>query len=67
MDGSNNPDFLNKGPWYNTAICSSLHGIMSEYCITHAITNIYNFVCYIVAHDLKNLLMKMMKALLEIV
>ena len=44
---------MNKGPWYNTDICSSLHGIMFEYCITHAITNIYNFVCYIVAHDLK--------------
>ena len=23
IDGSNHPDWLNKGPWYNTDICSS--------------------------------------------
>ena len=37
MDKSNLPDWLNKGPWYNTAICSRLHVSMFEYFITHAL------------------------------
>ena len=35
IDESNNQDWLNKGPWYNTGICSRLHGIMFEDFITH--------------------------------
>ena len=30
MDESNHPDWLNKGTWYNTAICSSLSGSLFE-------------------------------------
>ena len=26
IDESNHPDWLNKGPWYNTAICSIITG-----------------------------------------
>ena len=26
----NNPDWLNKVPWYNTTICSKLHGTVFE-------------------------------------
>ena len=33
-DESNHQDWLNKGPWYNTSICSRLHGILFEYFIT---------------------------------
>ena len=31
MDENNNhQDWLNKGPWYNTAICLRLHGSLCE-------------------------------------
>ena len=53
MDESNHPDWFNKGPWYNTDICSKLHGILLEDLITHARTDRYNIMCYIVAHDKK--------------
>ena len=53
MDESNHPDWFNKFPLYNTAICSRLHGSLFEDFITHARTNIYNLLCYIVAHDKK--------------
>ena len=26
----NNPDWLNKGPWYNTVICSKWNGTVFE-------------------------------------
>ena len=39
IDESNNQDWLNKGPWYNTGICSRLHGIPFDDFITHAITD----------------------------
>ena len=55
MDKNNHPDWLNKGPWYNTAICSRLHGILFEAFITHTITNRYNLLCSIVAHDKKTI------------
>ena len=35
MDKSNHPGWLNKGPWYNTSICSKLHGSLIEDFITH--------------------------------
>ena len=66
MDKSNHPDCLNKGPWYNTSICSKLDGSLFEDFITHARNDRYNITCYIVAHDLKNLLMNMMKEVLGI-
>ena len=66
IDKSNHPDWLNKGPWYNKDICSMLHGSMFEYFITHAITDRYNLLCSLVAHDKKNLLMNMNKSVLEI-
>ena len=53
IDKSNQQCWLNKGPWYNTAICSRLHGSMFEDFITHAITDRYNLMCYLVAHDKK--------------
>ena len=42
--------WLNKVPWYNTDICSSLYGSLFEDFITHAITDRYNPLCYLVSH-----------------
>ena len=53
IEVSNHQYWLNKGPWYNTAIWSSLHGILFEYFITHARTDRYNLMCSLVAHDKK--------------
>ena len=50
---SNHQDCLNKGPWYNTAICSRLYESLFGDFLTHAITNRYNILCYLVAHDKK--------------
>ena len=44
---------MNKGPWYNTAICSKLHGSLFEDFITHSKTDRYNLLCSIVEHDKK--------------
>ena len=33
MDEINHPDWLNKGPWYSTSICSRLRGSLFEYFI----------------------------------
>ena len=49
----NHPNWLNKGPWYNKAICSRLYGSLFEDFITHARTDRYNLLCYLVAHDKK--------------
>ena len=57
---------FNKGPWYNTDICSGLYGSMLEYFITHARTDRYHLMCYLVAHDKNYQLMKMMKSVLDI-
>ena len=51
IDENNHQDWLNKGPWYNTSIYFKLHGSMFEYFITHAKTDRYNLMCYLVAHD----------------
>ena len=51
IDESNHQGWLNKVSWYNTAICSMLHGSLFEDCITHARTQIYNIMCSLVAHD----------------
>ena len=42
---------VEKSPWYNTAIYLRLHGSLFEYFITHARTDRYNLMCYLVAHD----------------
>ena len=51
IDGNNKQYWLNKDPWYNTDICLKLHGSIFEDFITHARTDIYNFMCSLVAHD----------------
>ena len=52
-DKINHKYWLNKGPWYNTAICSRFHGSLFEDFITYTRTNRYNLMCYLVAHDKK--------------
>ena len=47
----NNPDWLNKGPWYNTAICSKLYETVFGYFIRNALTDRYNLMCSINEHD----------------
>ena len=47
---SNNPDQLNIGPWYNTAICSKCHGTTFEDFIRNYITYRYNIMCCRTAH-----------------
>ena len=51
MDENNHQDWLNKGPWYNTSIYSKLYGSRFEDFITQAITDRYNLIHYLVAHD----------------
>ena len=51
MNKTNHQDWLNKGPWYNTSICSKLHGSRFEDFITQARTDRYNIMCSLVAHD----------------
>ena len=53
MDKIDHPDWLNKGPWYNTYICSRLRGSLFEDFITYSRTDRYNFLCSIFAHDNK--------------
>ena len=38
-------------PWYNTYICKKLHGKLFEGFIINAITNRYNLMCSIDAHE----------------
>ena len=49
----NNTDWLNKGPWYNTDICSKLHGTVFGDFNRNDITGRYNIMCSITAHDRK--------------
>ena len=55
MDKNNHQDWLNKGPWYNTSICSKLHGSRFEDFITLERTDRYNLMCYLVARDILQL------------
>ena len=48
---TNNPDWLNKGPCYNTAICYKLHGTVFENFIRNSRTDRYNIMCSVTAHD----------------
>ena len=65
IDKSNHPNWFNKGPWYNTEICSKLHGKLFEDSITHARIDIYHLMCSIVAHDKNNLHMNMKNSVLD--
>ena len=51
MDKNNHQDWLNKGPWYNPAICIKFHGSMFEDIMTHKILDRYNLMCSLVLHD----------------
>ena len=51
MNKTNHQDWLNKGPWYSTSICSKFHGSRFEDFITQARTDRYNLMCSLVAHD----------------
>ena len=53
IDESNHQYWLNKVPWYNTVICSRLHGSLFKDFITHARSDRYNLLCSLVAHDKK--------------
>ena len=46
-----NPDQITGGTWYNTSICKRSHGTVFEEYIRNARTDIYNFMCYIGAHQ----------------
>ena len=50
-DKNNNQDWLNKSPCYNTAICLSLRVSLFEDFKTHALSDRYNLMCSLVAHD----------------
>ena len=49
-----NPDSMTGGPWYNTYICKMSHGIMFEEFIRNEITDRYNIMCSIDAHEKDN-------------
>ena len=48
---NNHPDWLNKGPRYNTAICSNLNGTVFDDFIRNDITYRCNIMCSITAHN----------------
>ena len=58
MDENNHQDWLNKGLWYNTYICSKLHGSRFVDFIKQARTDRYNLMCSLVAHDILQLYYK---------
>ena len=51
MNETNHQDWLNKCPWYNTSICSELHGSRFEDFIAQARTDRYNLIYYFFARD----------------
>ena len=51
IEENNHPNWFNKGPWYETSICSKLHGKVFEYFIKNARIDRYNLMCSIIAHD----------------
>ena len=46
-----NLNWFDTGPWHNKHICSKLYGTTFEGFITQAITDRYNIMCSLVAHD----------------
>ena len=55
MNETNHQDWLDKGPWYNTSICSKLHGSRFEDFITQARTYRYNLMFSLVVNDILQL------------
>ena len=53
INESNYQDWFNKGPWYNTDICSRFLRSLFEYFIIHARTYRYNIMCSLFAHNQK--------------
>ena len=53
IEEKNHPGWLNKVPWYNTAICYKLRGNVFEDFIKNVRTDRYNLMCSINAHDKK--------------
>ena len=51
MNKTNNQDWFNKVPWYNTSICQKLHGSRFDDFITQARTDRCNLICYLVSRD----------------
>ena len=51
IDQNNHEYWLNEGTWYNKSTFLKLYGSMFENFITHARTDRYNIMCYLVAHD----------------
>ena len=43
--------WFNKGPWYNTAICSKFQGKVFADFIKHARIDRYDIMCSIIEHD----------------
>ena len=54
IEESNNQDWMNKGPWYNTYIMFKVAWKSVWIFLTHKITGSYNLMCYLVA-DYKKL------------
>ena len=46
-----NSEWITCGPWYNTSICKKLHRNVFEGFIRNAITDRYNIICFIYAHE----------------
>ena len=46
-----NSEWMTGGPWYNTYICNKLYGELFEGFIRNAITDRYNIMCSIDAHE----------------
>ena len=51
IEENNHPNWFNIGPWYNTDICSKLHGKVFEYFIKNARTYRYNIMNSIIVHN----------------
>ena len=46
-----NSECMTGGPWYNTSICKKLQENLFEGFIINTITDRYNIMCYIYAHE----------------
>ena len=54
FDFQNNcPYWILNSPWYNTTICSKLHGLVFEDYFTTSKRDKYNLMCSIEAHEKK--------------
>ena len=51
MDENNHHDWLDKGPWYSSSICSKLHESRFEGFIIQERTDRYNIVCSLFDHN----------------